>query len=152
MPNACSHIGLCVTDLARSRQFYEEVFGFRAAFDVTTDGPDTPKLLRIEAPLKLEAVYLHLDGLLLELLSFDRRASKQERVINEPGLTHISLFVDDLDKIIDAVPRFGGRVRHDTNIGVGVFVEDPDGQAIEVLGPGGYFRDLRARSLDALGD
>ena len=147
MTNACSHIGLCVTDLERSRRFYEEVFGFRKAFGLRTDGPETPKLLRLEAPLVLDAVYLALDGLLLELLQFDRTERASSRVMNEPGLTHLSLFVEDLDATIDAVGRCGGRVRADTNIGVAVFVEDPDGQAIEVIGPGGQFRAMRDRSL-----
>ena len=63
MANAYSHIGLCVTDLERSRRFYEEVFGFRPAFEFRTEGPETPQLLRLEAPLTLDAVYLWLDGL-----------------------------------------------------------------------------------------
>jgi lactoylglutathione lyase len=147
MTNACSHIGLCVTDLARSRRFYEEVFGFRSAFEFRSEGTETPKLLRLQPPLALDAAYLWLDGLLLELLSFDRTGPHQPRVMNEPGLTHLSLFVDDLPAVFDAVPRCGGRVRHDTDIGVAAFVEDPDGQAIELIGPGGHFRDLRARSL-----
>src|SRR5947208_6371672 len=138
MPSACSHIGLCVTDLARSRRFYEDAFGFRSAFDFHTDGAETAQLLRLAAPLTLDAVYLQLEGLLLELLAFDRAASPALRPMNEPGLTHISLFVDDLAAVLDAVPKLGGRVRDDTNIGVAVFVEDPDGQAIEVIGPGGY--------------
>lgn len=150
MANAYSHVGLCVTDLDRSRRFYEEAFGFRPAFEFRTDGPETPKLLRLDAPLALDAVYLWLDGLLLELLAFDRTASATHRVMNEPGLTHLSLFVDDVDATLDAVRRLGGHVRDDTNIGVAVFVEDPDGQAIEVIGPGGQFRAWRDRSLDEL--
>ena len=152
MANAYSHIGLCVTDLERSRRFYEEVFGFRSAFEFRTDGPETPKLLRLEAPLALEAVYLWLDGLLLELLAFDRTDRTSQRVMNEPGLTHLSIFVDDLDATIDAVGRHGGRVRADTNIGVAVFVEDPDGQAIEVIGPGGQFRTTRDSAIEELAD
>jgi len=147
MANAYSHIGLCVSVLDRSRRFYEEVFGFRPAFEFSTSGDETPKLLRLAAPLKLDAVYLWLEGLLLELLAFDSNAGARPRVMNEPGLTHVSIFVDDLDTVLTAVPAFGGRVRDDTNIGVAVFVEDPDGQAIEVIGPGGGFRDLRDRSL-----
>lgn len=147
--NACSHIGLCVSDLERSRRFYEEVFGFRAAFELRTEGPETPKLLRLDAPLVLDAVYLSLDGLLLELIAFETSGTPvaPSRVLNEPGLTHISLFVDDLGAVLTAVPAWGGRVRDDTNIGVAVFVEDPDGQAIEVIGPGGRFRELRDRSV-----
>lgn len=152
MANAYSHIGLCVTDLDRSRRFYEEVFGFRSAFELRTEGPETPKLLRLEAPLTLDAVYLWLDGLLLELLAFDRTDRTSPRVMNEPGLTHLSLFVNDLDATIDAVGHHGGRVRTDTNIGVAVFVEDPDGQAIEVIGPGGQFRSLRDQSVRKLAE
>ncbi|HEV3227391.1 MAG TPA: VOC family protein [Acidimicrobiales bacterium] len=147
MATAYSHVGLCVTDLQRSRRFYEEVFGFRAAFEFGTDGPDTATLLRLEGPLRLDALYLALDGLLLELLAFDRLAPATSRVLNEPGLTHLSLFVDDLDAVRAAVPACGGTVREDTNVGPALFVEDPDGQAIEVIGPGGRFRDLRERAL-----
>ena len=152
MANACSHIGLCVTDLERSRRFYEEVFGFRSAFDLRTDGPETPQLLRLDAPLTLDAVYLWLDGLLLELLAFDRTDRTTPRVMNEPGLTHLSLFVEDLDSTIDAVGQYEGRVRADTNIGVAVFVEEPDGQAIEVIGPGGRFRTMRDEAVRKLTD
>ena len=147
MANAYSHVGLCVSDLDRSRRFYEEAFGFRPAFEFHTDGPETPQLLRLDAPLVLDAVYLWLDGLLLELLAFDRTASTSARVMNEPGLTHLSFFVDDVGATLDAVGRCGGRVRADTDIGVAVFVEDPDGQAIEVLGPGGHFRTMRDQSV-----
>jgi lactoylglutathione lyase len=152
--SACSHIGLCVTDLDRSRRFYEEVFGFRQAFEFRTEGPETPRLLRLEAPLVLHAVYLAVDGLLLELLHFDRQAPAREtpRVMNEAGLTHLSLFVDDVDAVVAAVPRFGGRVRDDTNVGVAVFVEDPDGQAIEVIGPDGQFRTMRDAAVRKLAD
>jgi catechol 2,3-dioxygenase-like lactoylglutathione lyase family enzyme len=150
--NAYSHIGLCVTDLERSRRFYEEVFGFRLAFDLRTEGPETPQLLRLEPPLVLDALYLALDGLLLELLAFDRTSRTTPRIMNEPGLTHLSIFVDDLDATIDAVGQHGGRVRADTNIGVAVFVEDPDGQAIEIIGPGGQFRNLRDDALRKLAD
>src|SRR5689334_7647446 len=120
MPSACSHIGLCVTDLERSRRFYEEVFGFREAFTFHTDGAETAALLRLDPPLVLDAVYLAVDGLLLELLHTEGPAAPvaRDRTMNEPGLTHLSLFVDDLDATIAAVTQHGGRVRADTNIGV----------------------------------
>src|SRR5947207_15653519 len=116
MANAYSHVGLCVRDLDHSRRFYEEVFGFRRAFDFRSDGPETPKLLRLEAPLVLDAVYLWLDGLLLELLAFDRTAPASPRVLNEPGLTHISVVVDALDADLAAIQRLGGRRHSDTHL------------------------------------
>jgi catechol 2,3-dioxygenase-like lactoylglutathione lyase family enzyme len=148
---ASSHVGLCVSNLDRSRRFYEEVFGFRLAFEFQTDGDATAQLLGLTPPITLTAVYLRVPGLLLELLdikSSDPVSPQRRRVMNEPGLTHLSLFVDDVDDALAAVPRWGGRVRAGTNIGSAVFVEDPDGQAIEVLHAGSPFWKLRRRSLD----
>lgn len=152
MRSAYSHIGLCVTDLERSTRFYSDVFGFRTAFAFGTDGPETATLLRIEPPIRMDAAYLWLDGLLLELLRFDRTERAAPRVINEPGLTHLSFFVDDLDTTLDAVGRCGGRVRADTNVDVAVFVEDPDGQPIELIGPRGQFRAMRDQAIRDLDD
>jgi predicted enzyme related to lactoylglutathione lyase len=53
--------------------------------------------------------------------------------MNEPGLTHISVSVDDIPAACAQVTKFGGEVLTDTDIGVGIFVRDPDGQLIELL-------------------
>jgi predicted enzyme related to lactoylglutathione lyase len=54
-------------------------------------------------------------------------------VLNEPGLTRVSITVDDMNKVLHAVEALGGRVRTETHIGGAVLVEDPDGQMIELL-------------------
>ena len=150
MPNAVSHIGLCVTDIGRSRRFYEGVFGFRSAFAFSTDDPITPQLLRLTPPVTLNADYLWLHGTLLELLAFDAMEPRRARVMNEPGLTHLSFFVDDLEGATAAVESLGGHVRADTHVGVAVIVEDPDGQIVELVGPGGRFRGMRDAAVGAL--
>ena len=61
--------------------------------------------------------------------------------MNEPGLTHISLSVEDVDGVLGRVEAFGGEVLADTNIGGGVFIKDPDGQLVELL-PMEYRRRL----------
>jgi catechol 2,3-dioxygenase-like lactoylglutathione lyase family enzyme len=53
--------------------------------------------------------------------------------MNEPGLTHVSVSVDDVDEVCARVPEYGGEVVADTNIGVAIFIRDPDGQLIELL-------------------
>src|SRR5205807_873138 len=82
-----------VTDMARSRRFYEELFGFAFLREIHPPDDLSGKLLRVDPPLGMSAVYLQRDGLVLELLHFDRPANPQyrERVMNEPGLTHLSL-------------------------------------------------------------
>ncbi len=150
MTTSASHIGLCVRDLEASRRFYESVFGFRTAFGFTTADAATAQLLRLDPPPTVDIAYLWLDGLLLELLAFDRSEDASARVMNETGLTHLSFFVDDLSATMAAVDDHGGRVRHDTNVGSAVMVEDPDGQIIELVGPGGRFRTMRDGAIAAL--
>ncbi len=53
--------------------------------------------------------------------------------MNEPGLTHISVSVDDIPETCTMVRAYGGEVLDDTDIGSGIFVRDPDGQLIELL-------------------
>ena len=133
------HVGLCVTDLDRSRRFYEEVFGFAHARDLTVpDGPAST-LLRVAPPVGLTAVYLTLGGFTLELLAFDREGNdpRRERGFTEPGLTHLSITVDDLGDACAAVEAHGGEVLADTDVGgFAVMVRDPDGQLIELLPAG----------------
>ena len=134
--SAFNHIGLCVTDLARSRRFYEELLGFTFRNDLTApDGP-TAKLLRIAPPVGLSAVYLERDGFVLELIHFAREgnAPRRDRDFTEPGLTHLSVSVDDIAATCACVAELGGEVLADTDLGgMAVMIRDPDGQLIELL-------------------
>ena len=56
--------------------------------------------------------------------------------MDEPGLTHISIGADDVRGLLDRVAALGGAVVMDTDIGVAVFIRDPDGQLIELLDKG----------------
>jgi len=149
---AFNHLGQCVVDLARSRRFYVEVLGFEPWREITP--PDSPSdaLLRLPPPLGMTACYLRRDGLVLELLHFagagarpdpTTQRANRERVMNEPGLTHISLSVDDIADTCALVREHGGEVLDDTDIGGGIFVRDPDGQLIELL-PMSYREHLDA--------
>ncbi len=133
---AFNHVGHCVTDLDRSKRFYVELLGFSVERELEVPDEGAAALLRLEAPLGLTAVYLRRDGFVLELLHFNRGGNPafRERVVNEPGLTHISISVDDVGATLGRVADLGGEVLEDTNLGGMVaFVRDPDGQLIELL-------------------
>ena len=51
----------------------------------------------------------------------------------EPGLTHVSVGVDDLDAACAAVVAHGGTVFAESRLDTAVFVADPEGQVIELL-------------------
>lgn len=131
-----NHVGHCVTDLARSRRFYEEVLGFTHQRDLRVPDAPASRLLRVPEPVGMTAVYLELDGFVLELLHFEREgnAPQRDRAFTEPGLTHLSFSVDDIAATCDRVRELGGEVLTDTDMGGhAIMVRDPDGQLIELL-------------------
>jgi lactoylglutathione lyase len=144
---AFNHVGHCVTDLARARRFYEEVLDFEFLREISPPDDPSGKLLRLPPPIGMTACYLQRDGLVLELLHYGGEGAQplpyRERVMNEPGLTHLSVSVDDIDATCRQVAAQGGTVLSDTNIGFGVFVRDPEGQLIELL-PMAYREQLDA--------
>jgi catechol 2,3-dioxygenase-like lactoylglutathione lyase family enzyme len=130
-----SHVGQSVRDLDVSRAFYVDVLGFVEVMDMDVSGPQSAKLLRLPDPVGLHAVYLKRDGLVLELLAFSEPAplEPRARALNEPGLTHLSFGVGDIDASCEAVVAHGGTVFPESRLPTAVFIADPDGQVIELL-------------------
>lgn len=130
-----NHLGQCVTDLARSRRFYEEVLGFEFWRELSPPDEGSAQLLGLDPPLGSTVCYLRRDHFVLELLHYAGPAHRPEperRKLDEPGLTHISLSCD-IDDVCARVEAYGGEVLTETNIGVAVFIRDPDGQLVELL-------------------
>jgi lactoylglutathione lyase len=117
-----NHVGHVVTDLARSRRFYEELLGFEYWRELAPDDDMSAKLLG-------------LDGFILELIHYSapsHRRTPATRTMDEPGLTHISLSCD-IDAVRSRVAEYGGEVLTETDVEVAIFIRDPDGQLVELL-------------------
>jgi lactoylglutathione lyase len=131
-----NHTGHVVTDLERSKRFYQEVLGFRFWYEITPpDGP-TSKLSGLTPPLGTTASYLTLDGFVLELMHYSAPGATvpfRPRTMNEPGLTHLSISVDDVHLTAAKAVEFGGVLIEESDLGVALFIRDPDGQMIELL-------------------
>ena len=130
-----SHVGQCVRDLDRARAFYTGALDFEVVLDLDVSGEQSAKLLRLPGTVGLRAVYLRRDGFVLELLGFTEPEplATRTRPIIEPGLTHVSVGVDDLDEACAAVVAHGGTVFPASRLDTAVFVADPEGQVIELL-------------------
>ena len=133
-----NHIGLCVADRERSRRFYEGLLGFEFWWELEPPDDGTDQLLQLEKPVGLRATYLVRDGLVLELLDYAKRDvhAGQERVMDQLGLTHLSLSVSDLAAVLMTVASFGGSVVEPTVSEQSAMIRDPDGQLIELLADG----------------
>jgi catechol 2,3-dioxygenase-like lactoylglutathione lyase family enzyme len=128
-----NHVGHCVTDLDLALRFWTGLLGFTEVHRMTIPDEAAADLLSVDPPVGLEAVYLQLGGFVLELLHFDRpgNPAASRRVFNEPGLTHISLSVDDPLAVARRAPEFGGSTEFELEFAS--LVRDPDGQVIELL-------------------
>lgn len=141
-----SHLGQSVRDIERSRDFYVEVLGFTEVMDMDVSGAQTATLMRMPEPLVMRAMYLRRDDFVLELLSFAEPEpfEPRERSFREPGLTHLSFGVDDLDATCALVEQYGGTVLEESRLPMAVFVADPEGQVLELLTGHGFADRLRA--------
>jgi lactoylglutathione lyase len=131
-----NHTGHVVTDLERAKRFYQGVFGFDVWYEVSPPDEATAKLCSLDPPLGVTASYLALDGFVLELLHYSApgaTAAFRPRRMNEPGLTHLSISVEDVPASAKRAVELGGEIVEESDIGVALFVRDPDGQLIELL-------------------
>jgi catechol 2,3-dioxygenase-like lactoylglutathione lyase family enzyme len=133
---AYNHTGQVVTDLERSKRFYQEVFGFQFWYEVTPPDEACAKLTMLTPPLGVTASYLTLDGLVLELMHYSAdgaTAPYRPRTMAEPGLTHLSISVDDVRGTAERAAQFGGQIIEESDVGTALFIRDPDGQLLELL-------------------
>ena len=124
------HIGLNVSDLNRSRSFYEQVFGFATVSESHDAG-------RIYAFLG--------DGERLVLTLWQQSEGRYSATT--PGLHHLSFQVNSIAEVqafeerlrsSGREPLHGGIVPHREGADSGgIFFEDPDGIRLEIFTPSG---------------
>lgn len=124
------HIGLNVSDLGRSRRFYEDVFGFTTVSESNQDG---------------RAFAFLSDGQRLVLTLWQQSTGRFAPT--SPGLHHLSFQVATIADVHAFEPRLhaagatllhGGVVPHAEGAASGgLFFEDPDGIRLEIFSPTG---------------
>lgn len=122
------HLGLPVTDLARSRAFYESL-GFRPVFGTTLvlDGKEIPMVM------------LDLKGFILELYQLPAPDLEEIRARRDGHIDHLALDVADIDRAWEAALAAGLQPLEDAPVflpfwekGCKYFtVRGPDGEKVE---------------------
>jgi glyoxylase I family protein len=130
---AYAHIRLTVTDIARSRAFYDEVFGLPVALALPEDADEET---RQQLSFLLGGVIYQLGDSLLGLRPAGEDAFSEDRT----GLDHLSFRVDSRSDLVTAVDLLDERgVAHGgiKDIGAGYILEfrDPDNIALELYAP-----------------
>jgi glyoxylase I family protein len=135
-----THIGVCVSDMERSKRSYCDVLGFRYVRELRIAGEPRDTLLRLR-DVERHAVYIERDGFELELLHYGSPRSPKPapaHAMNDLGFTHLSIQVPNLEEAIAALETAGVEVIRPTTAKVGdldvaIFAKDPDGLLVELV-------------------
>ena len=133
-------VGAGGTDLDVAARFYESLgFDIGPVFDLGTAIADQSRTPGV--PLRIRMA--RRDGMTIELLQHGaaRPAGPPvRRAMNQPGLTHLALVTDDIDRTARLIGERGGSVFPLTRAGTGpadgmLFCADPSGVRLLLLAP-----------------
>lgn len=130
-----SHVRLTVTDIDRSRAFYDDIFGLPVAFEVPTGADDATREM---FSFLYGGVIYQLGDSLFGLRPVAKDRFDEDRV----GLDHLSFHVASHAELEEAASLLDERgVSHEgiKDIGAGYLLEfrDPDNIALELMAPKG---------------
>lgn len=131
-----AHVRLTVTDIARSKAFYDKVFGWPIAID-TSDSVDEPGVRESQEKFYGGTVYQTPQGTLFGLRPVGTAAFDSEHT----GLDHVSFAVksgDDLTAAVKALDEAGithGEIIDLADTGQIMSFQDPDDINIELTAP-----------------
>ncbi|GAA4967140.1 VOC family protein [Kineococcus glutinatus] len=128
-----AHVRLTVTDIARSRAFYDAVFGFDVALQAPP--PDADEATRTSLAFLDGGVVYSFGGGLLGLRPVAPGEDRHDP--DRVGLDHLSFSVPgraDLDAAVAVLDGLGVHHEGVKDIGMGCILEfrDPDGVALEL--------------------
>lgn len=137
-----AHVGITVSDIDRSIDFYGRNFGFkllgRTVFDEAFFAA-APKLYDFEGTTCPLAIMEAPGRALIELFQFIPQLDKEHVPWNRAGITHIALTTDSVLEMCPQLRANGVEFcmeplqREDG--GYWVFLRDPDGNMIELMEP-----------------
>lgn len=132
------HVGVTVSDLERSVEFYRDTFGLDVLDRFTVSGEAFATGVGVPGATGSFA-HLDGDGIRVELIEYDPEGEPcGADSVAQPGATHLGLEVDDIDAFYAALDADVETISdpQTTESGTSIlFVRDPEGNLIEVLEP-----------------
>ena len=144
-------LGVVVTDIGRSLEFYKEVIGFseKDGFEVKGDFPKKVGLTD-GTPLKIHVLTLGTDEKATKLKLMQVKSKKSARKIKQPyihtlsGFSYLTIFVKDVEMVLKRALEKGYKPYADSPqiLPQGLpqdicllMLKDPDGNFVEIVGP-----------------
>ncbi len=148
MISAVDHINLVVSDLERSVRFYTELLGFKEVRRAHLEGKWIESIIGLKG-VRANVVYILAPAgePRLELLCYESPQGEsilENSLANTPGLRHIALQVEDIQKAVKRLKEAGVKiigetvevpasvVTHDAGHKTLCYFLDPDGILLEL--------------------
>lgn len=129
-------VSLCVRDLSRALRFYRDVLGCTVVAELTYGGAASSAALGLD-PGEFQSALLERDGMRLELIAFAGGGAPESDTprADRPGLSHLTLLVDDLRSTLQSLRDQGVAAVAGTQVehaagAASCLVRDPDGQLV----------------------
>ena len=137
------HFSIGCSDADRSIAFYRDLFGMELVSDRVVEGGFVERVTGVDGA-SARIVHLRGYGLGFELLEYlAPRGERRAREPNHAGSAHLCFIASDLDAVCRRLSEHGVGFRTKggpvtvvggpNDGGKGVYVEDPDGNAVEIV-------------------
>jgi len=121
-----SHWSLCVANPSVSLAFYRDILGWTEIKRLDWEGPGPSRVMDV-GPARLTTWLLRSGGQRIEIIHFAEPPSPPRSVTGAPGLSHLSVLVDDASSTARDLEEGDVRTRF---AGGSVTFEDPDGNRV----------------------
>lgn len=138
------HAAIVVSDLEKSRHFYETFFGFTLVKEDVEEGSFIEKVVGL-TNVRLHWVKLKTpNGVLIELLKYISPESpginhkRENQLANQLGHSHLAFTVGEMNKFVRLFKELGGTVVNDPAMNpektaLVCYVHDPEGNILEIV-------------------
>jgi catechol 2,3-dioxygenase-like lactoylglutathione lyase family enzyme len=142
---ALHHFSIGCSDTDRSIAFYRDVFGMRVIADREVERGGFVQDVTGVRDACVRIAHLQGYGFNFELLEYkEPRGERRARDLNHTGSAHLCFVTDDLDATCTRLRELGVPIRSRDGApvtvvggpndgGKGLYVEDPDGNGVEVI-------------------
>jgi catechol 2,3-dioxygenase-like lactoylglutathione lyase family enzyme len=139
------HFSIACSDANRSIAFYRDLFGMRVVADRDVEGDGFVQDVTGLRDANVRIVHLQGHGFNFELLQYrEPSGATRARGLNDAGTAHLCFTTDDLDATCADLAGRGVTIRSRAGAPVAVvggpndggkvlYVEDPDGNAVELM-------------------
>ena len=142
--SAVQHIGVTVTDLERSIDWYTQVLGRSPTPVASNGGPRLARALGLGDDVELRYAFFELENVLFELVCYSAPDSRpNDRLVSDVGAVHVCFEVSDIEAAQERLRALGVEFASEPLDLVDgpmkgvryVYFRDPDGVALQLLQP-----------------